>query len=304
MTRSRHDQYVSHLEPGIPFLGSVARADGRVTAYGLRARGLRLFPDVYASAESPVAPAELVRAAVLWAPPDGLACGMAAALLHGERWYAAEVVGRQLDVYTTGTPRAPAGIRLRRLRQPLPPEQTIVLHGVRTTSAARTAIDVARWDADDDRAIAKIDAVCNRSRTAVDTVRALAFDLRGAHGLQRVRRLLRSCDGRADSPPETRLRLLIGRSELPDPDLQLVIRNEFGVRIAKADLAYEREKVAIFYDGAGHRDKSTWEHDARVNAELAELGWAVIRVTGQMLRNPAVVLRQIAAALGRGRVAP
>lgn len=295
---------MSNPEPGIPFLGSAARSAGHVSEYGLRAGSQRVFPNVYVSAEAPVSPEGRVRAAVLWAPPDGLACGLAAALLHGERWYAPEGVGRQLDIYTLATPRAPAGIRLRRLRRPLPLAQTTVINGIRATSVARTAIDVARWEDDDDRAIAKVDAVCNRSRTDVSVVRALAFDLSGMHGLQRVRRLLRSCDGRADSPPETKLRLLIARSGLPDPEPQLVIYNEYGVRIAKADLAYEHDKVAIFYDGSGHRSKSTWEYDARVNAELAELGWQVIRVTGQMLRNPAAVLRQIAAALQRGRVVP
>lgn len=288
-------------QPGIPFLGSAARSAGGVTAYALRTGSQRLFPNVYASAESPVAPEERVRAAVLWAPPGAVAGGLSAALLHGERWYAPAEAGCRLDVYTVGTPRVPEGIRLRRLRRPLPPEQTTVIKGIRATSLARTAIDMARWDDDDERAIAKIDAVCNRSRTDVSVVRALAFELTGLHGLQRVRHLLRSCDRRADSPPETRLRLLIARVGLPAPDLQLVIRNEYGVRIAKADLAYEHEKVAIFYDGAVHRNKSTWEYDARVNAELAELGWQVIRVTGQMLRNPSAVLRQIGTALARGR---
>ncbi|MFN3340165.1 MAG: endonuclease domain-containing protein [Dietzia sp.] len=169
------------------------------------------------------------------------------------------------------------------------------------TSAARTAIDVARWEDDDETAIAKIDSVCNRSRIDVCEVGALATDLRGLHGLQRVRRLLQWCDQRADSPPETRLRLLIVRSELPDPIPQVEIYNEYGAKVATADLAYEIEKVAIFYDGDIHRGRSTWEYDARVNAELPELGWQVVRVTGPMLRNPRAVLRQIGAALERGR---
>ncbi|MEH6382480.1 MAG: hypothetical protein V7768_12335 [Dietzia cercidiphylli] len=203
--------------------------------------------------------------------------GLAAALIHRERWYAPAAVEREVDIYAVGTAPAPGRVRLRRLRRALPAGQVEAIGGLRVTSAARTAIDVARWEVNDDTAIAKIDAVCNRSRIAVSEVSALARGLRGLHGLQRVRSLLRWCDQRADSPPETRLRLLIVRSDLPDPTPQVEIHNEYGVKVATADLAYEVGKVAVFYDGDVHRGRSTWEYDARVNAELSELGWQVVR---------------------------
>lgn len=291
-------------ESAEPLLGSAALSAGHLSAHRLRSGHRRLFPDVYLARDAPVVPDALVHGAVLWAPPGAVLGGLSAALLHRERWFAPAAVMQEIDVYMLGTPPTPDRVRLRRLRLALPVEQVCTIRGLPVTSPARTAIDVARWEDDDETAIAKIDAVCNRSRTDIGEVGALATNLRGMHGLRRVRELLQWCDRRADSPPETRLRLLIARSDLPDPIPQVEIYNEYGAKVATADLAYEREKVAIFYDGDVHRGRSTWEHDARVNAELAELGWQGVRVTGPMLRNPRTVLRQIGAALERGRARP
>ncbi|MFN3602090.1 MAG: DUF559 domain-containing protein [Dietzia sp.] len=291
-------------EPGEPFLGSAALAAGRVSDHRLRTAHHRVFPDVYVSTSMPIDPTILVRAATLWAPSGSVVCGMAAAHLHGERWYAPESITRQVEMYGLGTPHAPVGVRLRRLRSPLPPGQLTTRHGMQVTAVARTAIDVARWDDDDERAIAKVDALCNRTGTDVSDVSSLASQLSGVRGLPRVRSLLGYCDRRADSPPETRLRLILWRSELPDPEVQVTIYSEHGVIVTTADFGYSRDKVAIFYDGRVHSSRSTWERDSRINAELAEVGWQVVRITAQMLRNPAAVVRQIRAALARGRCAP
>lgn len=287
-----------------PFRGSAALASGRLTRHALYTAHRRIFPDVYVGAGEPVTADILVSAASLWAPAGSVICGLAAARVHGERYYSPEALLREVDVYTLVSTRPPSGIRTRLLRTPLPSRQVHVVGGVTVTSIARTAIDVARWEDDDERAIAKVDAVCNRSRTEVSEVRALASELAELHGLRRVRKLLGSCDHRADSPRETRCRLLLTRSQLPAATPQVTIYNEYGVKVTVADFAYPEERVAIFYDGEVHRRRSTWEHDARVNAELAELGWQVIRITAQMLRSPAALMRQIEAALQRGRSMP
>ncbi|WP_291079473.1 DUF559 domain-containing protein [Dietzia sp. UBA5065] len=291
-------------QPARPFIGSEALAAGRVTTHSLRSAHRRIFPDVYCRASGPIDPTTLVSAAALWAPSGSVVAGLAAARLHGERWYSPESVRREVDIYTLGPTHAPRGVRARRLRSALPGAQLHVCEGITVTSVARTAVDVARWEDDDERAIAKIDALCNRTQTDVSEVRSLASSLGGLHGLRRVRGLLRDADHRADSPRETRLRLILGGAELPVPIPQLIIYNEYGVKITVADFGYPEQRVAIFYDGEVHRRRSTWEHDARVNAELAELGWQVVRVTAQMLRNHATVIRQIQAALRRGQSAP
>lgn len=294
-----NDGLVSPSEPASPFVGSEAIAAGRITPYQLRTTQRRLFPDVYAAATARAEPRLRVRAAFLWAPAGSVIGGLGAALLHRERWFAPESVTREIDVYAVGKPRTTKGVRLRILAHQLPLKHTVAAGGIRVTSVARTAVDVARWEDDDDTAIAKIDAVCNRGHTDVHEVITVAEQMKGLHGVRRVRALLRWCDERADSPRETRLRLMLLRAGLPAPTPQLKIYNEYGVKIATADLGYEQQRVAIFYDSEIHREKSNWEFDAWVNAQLAELGWLPVRVTAQMMRTPPTLIRQIRAALTR-----
>lgn len=288
------------LRSGVPFRGSEAIAAGRISEHQLRTRCRKLFPDVYVDATCVVTPEITVRAAALWAPPGAVIGGLGAALLHRERWYAPERVGRSTDVYFAIAPRPTPGVRIRRQPRKFPPEHLIEKQGILCTSAPRTAIDVGRWEENDDIAIAKIDAVCNRSRITVDSLAATVDQMTGLHGVNRIRSLLRWCDERADSPPETRLRLMLIRAGLPAPTPQLVIRNEYGQKIAKADLGYEAQKVAIFYDSELHREKSTWEFDAWANAQMAEMGWERFRVTAQMMRSPGTLTRQIGSAVMRG----
>lgn len=259
-----------------------------------------MFPDVYVDATCVVTPELTVRAATLWAPPGAVIGGLGAALLHRERWYAPQEVGRTTDVYCAGAPRSAPGVRIRRQPREFPPEHLVEQRGIPCTSAARTAVDVGRWEDDDDETIAKIDAVCNRSKITVNSLVETIDQMSGLHGVNRIRSLLRWCDERADSPPETRLRLMLIRAGLPAPMLQLIILNEYGQKIATADLGYEKQKVAIFYDSHIHRDKSTWEFDAWANAQMAELGWERVRVTGQMMRTPGTLIRQIGSAVMRG----
>lgn len=299
-SRVAEDDRVNSSDSALPFLGREALASGLVTTHRLRTAARRLFPGVYIDAATRIELRSLVHAAYLWSPHGSVVAGLGAALLHRERWYAPESVEREIDIYSVGTPHAADGVRVRRLAHALPTDHVVTVDGVRVTSVARTAVDVARWEDDDDKAIAMIDAICNRGKTEVRAVAAVAAAMRGGHGVNRVRNLLRWCDERADSPPETRLRLMLLRAGLPSPTPQLIIYNEFGVKITKSDLGYEEQKVAIFYDSELHRQKSNWEFDAWVNAQLTELGWIEIRVTAQMMRSPQMLIRQIASALKRG----
>lgn len=171
--------------------------------------------------------------------------------------------------------------------------------GLTVTTAARAAVDVARWTRGRDLRVCAVDSVCNASKTTLPEVAAAANRMTGQHGIKSVLAMLPDCDPGADSPQESMLRLSIERSDLPKPVSQLAIHNEYGQKVATADLAYEREKVAIFYDGAGHGRSDQWRFDAEVNAELADLGWEVVRVVSGVA--PAVVLHRIARALERGR---
>ncbi|MDM7891978.1 endonuclease domain-containing protein [Curtobacterium caseinilyticum] len=113
--------------------------------------------------------------------------------------------------------------------------------------------------------------------TVQDLATALAARSRcpGAGTLRAALALVRPGSG---SPQETRARLGIVRGGLPEPELQVEIRDEHGRFIGRADLAYRRERIVIEYEGDQHRtDRAQWESDLRRYRAFGRLGWAVLR---------------------------
>ncbi|MFS0895457.1 hypothetical protein [Microbacterium sp. 179-I 3D3 NHS] len=82
-----------------------------------------------------------------------------------------------------------------------------------------------------------------------------------------------------DSPKETETRLLIVGAGMPEPVVQYEVRDR-GYKVATVDLAYPQWKIAMEYEGDGHRtDRDQWREDIRRQRALEELGWTVIRLT-------------------------
>lgn len=116
-------------------------------------------------------------------------------------------------------------------------------------------------------------------------------------GRAAVRTALDQARESVESPKESETRLLIVHDGLPEPVVQWKVFD--GTRfVARVDLAYPELRIAIEYDGDGHRtDKDQWRTDIRRQRELEELGWIVIRLTESDLQNSTAVLRQLRRAL-------
>jgi len=284
---------------GQPFAAKPALEAGLVTRYTLRSRFTQIVPGVYATKGVELSRWDLIRAVGMWAPADAVIGGWSAAYLHGEHWFSADNGRGVVDVFTSLEPRVPRGVRERKLSDPVPATDVCELGGLRVTSPARTAVDVARWSRGVDRKICTIDSICVATGTELDAVAEAASRMRGQHGVSRAVRLLDACDAEAHSPQESLLRLRIDRSSLPRPTSQVEILEPSGELVTVADLAYIREKVAIFYDGKHHGDPGQWRRDIRINARLADLGWQVARIAQGMSVNE--VIRHIELALARAR---
>lgn len=95
---------------------------------------------------------------------------------------------------------------------------------------------------------------------------------------------------RVESPKETETRLLIVRAGLPEPSVQFEVRDG-GCFIARVDLAYPALKIAIEYEGDGHRtSKDQWRRDIRRQRDLEDRGWIVIRLTELDLAKDGIAL--------------
>jgi hypothetical protein len=129
----------------------------------------------------------------------------------------------------------------------------------------------------------------------VDELRAAAAVAPG-RDCRRIRHAAELADGLAESPQETRVRLLLHRSPLPDPVAQFTVRDG-GRRVARVDFAWPEHRLALEYDGAWHGEPGQFRRDRDRLNRLTAAGWRVIFVTAADLRSPDALLRRIAQAL-------
>jgi very-short-patch-repair endonuclease len=117
-------------------------------------------------------------------------------------------------------------------------------------------------------------------------------------GVARLLNVIDLADGAAESPMETRLRLLLISGGLPRPRLQVPLYDESDMFVARPDLYYPQARLAIEYDGATHR--RTLAGDNRRQNRLFEAGYRLLRFTaGDVLQTPAGVVSQVRWSLDR-----
>ena len=124
---------------------------------------------------------------------------------------------------------------------------------------------------------------------------------RGMSGLTKARTALDLSREGTDSIPETDLRLLLVRGGLPTPIVNLAITDASGRIVYILDLAYEKPKVAIEYDGAYHvGDRTQMYKDAARRRVLEDQGWRIITVTAaDMVNDPGGIIASVRTALAR-----
>ncbi|CAN5490675.1 hypothetical protein BH11ACT6_BH11ACT6_24170 [soil metagenome] len=207
-------------------------------------------------------------AAWLWSDRQAIVAGSAAAALHGAKWVDNAV---DIDLLYAST-KLPSGVRVHRGR--VFDGEVFVSNGMLVTTAARTGYDLGRLGE-----VSDVDALLKATGINTDDIKAVAAQHRAAPGLRLLEKTLALVDAGAESPRETGLRLLLQRSGLPSVQTQIVVRDEFGVFVARLDMGWPEMKLAVEYDGDQHRtDRKQYVRDMRRLEALTRLGWVVIRV--------------------------
>ncbi|MGY1838093.1 MULTISPECIES: endonuclease domain-containing protein [unclassified Modestobacter] len=217
--------------------------DGLLTRDQLRSSAwVGVLRNVYVHRDAVVDHRLRVRAALLRVP-RAVVSGSSAALLWGVPM-AGDDDPVELSLPAGAHQVRIAGVRVR--RRELPDGWTTRRAGLPVTTPEATAVDLAAGLPGDEGVVA-VDRLVTAGTTGLAQVRALAATLSGP-GARRARTVCALADGLAESPQETRLRLLVRRSGLPTPVAQhrVVHRGRF---VARVDFGWPEQRVALEYDG-------------------------------------------------------
>jgi very-short-patch-repair endonuclease len=115
-------------------------------------------------------------------------------------------------------------------------------------------------------------------------------------GVANLRRIARLADPAAESPMETRLRMVLELGGLPRPRAQVSLYDSRGQFLGRPDLYYPDHCLGLEYDGGIHR--SSLAEDNRRQNRLLGAGIRLLRFTaGDVLQNPDSITTQVRAIL-------
>jgi uncharacterized protein DUF559 len=210
-------------------------------------------------------------------PSSAAFSGFTAAWLHGLDVEPCDPI--EVTVATPTTVSTRAGMVVR--RRAMDGRDIVRARGYPVTSAIRTLRDLC--------------ARLSLTEAVVIADMALHARLVRAEALKDLRQVLPYIDAAAESPMETRLRMLLVLAGLPRPEAQAEIRD--GRRfLGRLDLYYRGQRLGIEYDGSAHREALA--EDNRRQNRLLDAGIRLLRFTATDVYNtPEVVLSQVRNAL-------
>ena len=197
----------------------------------------------------------------------------------------------------------------------LPPEMLTTVADIPVTTVARTLVDLAKFERLE-VAVAAADNALHDRRCDTAEIDDAMYALRGHPYSRRSGHAMALVDGRAESPGETRSRLLLNAGArraglvLPTTDVQINVFDEAGRFVGRADGGYPDLGVLWEYDGMskysrllkpGQSALDVILAEKRREERLTELGWVVIRIIAEDLRHPEELLERVASAMARSR---
>ncbi|MDT5179975.1 MAG: hypothetical protein QOJ95_4173 [Mycobacterium sp.] len=259
------------------FIGSEALASGALSRHELRTLYRRVLPDVYAPKRMPLTLGDRTVAAWLWSGRESVIGGLAASAMLGAKW----VDDDSPIELNWANHRPPAGVVTR--NETLLDHEVASVRGMAVTTAERTAFDLGRRGPLE-QAVAQLDSLARATHLKVDDVQALAVGHPHVKGLRQLDRVLDLVDAGAESPRETRLRLMLIDAGLPRPQTQIPVRGPDGFPRYYLDMGWEDLMVAVEYDGRHHTDRPVYSKDIIRLEYLTSIGWIVIRVVAEHRR--------------------
>lgn len=96
-------------------------------------------------------------------------------------------------------------------------------------------------------------------------------------GIRTARRAVPMLDERAQSMPESILRVRMIMDRLPPPEPQCLITSTNGRIIAHSDLGFPDYQTAVEHEGRHHAEGDQFSYDTRRYTEISAAGWLILR---------------------------
>lgn len=253
--------------------------DNRLAGMLRRGEVVRLFPSVYRWVTNPDTWLSNMRGVAL--SVDGMASHRAAARLWGLDGFSRSRL--EVTIKKSRRTLAPAEVLLHRTTQMGLVDQR-ELFGVPVTGIGRSIIDIAAV-VGPKRLNQSVDSVLRRGlldwADLYDVL--IRHSARGRNGFGPLRRLLDVRYGDM-AIPDSRWNRMVGTllsdAGLPEPAYELEVSDDDGRFIARVDLAYPLQRVAIELDSERwHFNRESFRADPRRKNNLALAGWTVLTFT-------------------------
>jgi len=285
------------------FRGSDARKAGLITAGQLRGPSVRrLFQDVYAPAHIVVTHELRCRGAALIAPEKAVLTGRSAATVMGVE------LAQPLDPVEFAVPEKSRfgpidGMHIRRTE--VVSKESRQWAGIRIAKPVRIALDLLLrlsprkrgWVRRLRIGVPDLDVFLRSGLVRRSALERQVWGRRN-RGIRLARHAVQLADPRAESLPESELRVILTVGGFrPKPQHNVRKKRVF---LGRLDLAIEESKVAIEYDGRWHNTPDQVIHDRERRQRLMAEGWAFVIVdSDQLATDYSGIVERVRAATER-----
>ena len=121
------------------------------------------------------------------------------------------------------------------------------------------------------------------------TIEQLRRAVKAGHrrGVAKLREALAHIRVGSSSPLETEYRLDAAAAGLPEPELDVEIRDAGGSLCGITEVVYPEYRTLVEIEGDHHRtDQQQWDRDIEKYAAYVAAGWEVVRLTSRHIRGP------------------
>lgn len=182
---------------------------------------------------------------------------------------------------------------------PVLPAEVRLLDGLRVRDVGLSVVDAA-LDLDRPTALSVLDSALHLELITVEELHCLIAAAKGRPGIQRIRPLVDVADARAESPLESRIRLICIDGHLAPDELQHRVYDSSGLLVAVGDLGWvlgRRRPLLAEADGKVHALPAAVFRDRRRGNLLVPAEYDTVRFVWADSMRPSYVLYVVRSAL-------